>query len=244
MIRLKSLLQEQSVETFMFGDRGPGVKKMQQRLMQLGYSVGHKEDDGWFGRLTKRGIETFQKTNRLPVTGEMDVNTAKVLNSPNAEKALTKIQIQQPSAEPEVELAPARPLIVTSNYGYRKLGKLGNRMHKGTDYAAATGTQIKILQPGRIEIADMNRDPDGWGALVQIKHPDGSITRYAHLSKISVQSGDAITAGTVIGETGGAPGDPGAGRSTGAHLHWEYIAPGSRKQSDGSDLAKTYFAFV
>ncbi len=238
MIRLKSLLLEQSIKPLVFGDKNSDVKKMQQQLMKLGYSVGHKKDDGWFGNLTKHGVEEFQKQNKLPVTGTADIETLKLLNSSNAKKVMPVIQPTVQKSEPELKTDISRPLVVTSSYGYRKAFK---RMHKGTDYAANTGTEIKVLQLGRVEVADMNRDPDGWGALVQIKHPDGSVTRYAHLSRIDVQVGDEIQAGTIIGQTGGNPGDPGAGRSTGAHLHWEYIPSGSNKQVDGEGLANKYF---
>lgn len=236
MIRLKSILLESTL-VFKFNDRGPGVKAIQQKLMSMGYSVGHKEDDGWFGRLTKRGVEQFQKQNALPVTGELDKATVDLINSGAGESAPKNLNSPSQIAN-EPELIATKYLVVTSPYGFRKRW---NRMHKGTDYAASTGTNIQIIMPGRVVVADMNRDPKGWGALVEIKHEDGSVTRYAHLSRIDVQVGDEIQAGTIIGQTGGDPGDVGAGRSTGAHLHWEYIPSGSNKQVDGEGLANKYF---
>ena len=235
MIRLKSILLESKL-VYKFNDRGPEIKDIQQKLMSMGYSVGHKKDDGWFGRLTKQAVKQFQKQNSLQPNGELDQVTVDLINSGNAELAS---DITKPVNIIEPEIIATKSLTVTSPYGFRK--RFGGRMHKGTDYAAKTGTGIQLLMPGQVMIADMNRDPDGWGALVQIKHEDGTITRYAHLSSINVRTGDSVNVGDIIGQTGGNPGDPGAGRSTGAHLHWEYIAPGSRKQSDGEDLANLYF---
>lgn len=237
MIRLKSILLESKL-VFKFNDRGREIKAIQQKLMALGYSVGHKQDDGWFGRLTKRAVEKFQKQNDLRPTGELDQVTVDLINSGYGKPEIKTVTTTDQSVN-EPEIAIAKSLTVTSPYGIRK--RLGGRMHKGTDYAAKTGTNIQLLIPGQVMIADMDRDPRGWGALVQIKHEDGTITRYAHLSSISVQAGDSVNAGDIIGQTGGNPGDPGAGRSTGAHLHWEYIPAGSSKQSDGEDLANLYF---
>ncbi len=237
MIRLKSILLESAL-VFKFNARGSEIKAIQQKLMAMGYSVGHKQDDGWFGRLTKRAVEKFQKQNDLQPTGELDQVTVDLINSGNGKPEIKTVTATDQSVN-EPQLAIAKSLTVTSPFGFRNL--FGGRMHKGTDYAAKTGTNIRVLMPGQVMVADMNRDPKGWGALVQIKHDDGTVTRYAHLSDINVQVGDAINSGDIIGQTGGNPGDPGAGRSTGAHLHWEYIPVGSSKQSDGADLANLYF---
>jgi murein DD-endopeptidase MepM/ murein hydrolase activator NlpD len=53
------------------------------------------------------------------------------------------------------------------------------------------------------------------GNLIEIRHADGSLTRYAHLSRILIQAGAAVIQGQAIGEVGST------GRSTGPHLHFE-----------------------
>ncbi len=55
---------------------------------------------------------------------------------------------------------------------------------------------------------------------VTIEHPGGYSTLYGHLTKFSVQKGQKIYAGDLIGSSGGRPGTPGAGMSTGPHLHF------------------------
>jgi murein DD-endopeptidase MepM/ murein hydrolase activator NlpD len=123
-------------------------------------------------------------------------------------------------------------------------GMRNGRNHNGIDYRVDAGTPISVIQPGTVSVANMNYNPGGWGALVEIQHPDGSSTRYAHLSKISVSQGQKIEPGTLIGYSGGKPGAFGAGNSTGEHLHYEYLPKGSGAvdPSSGNNDDK-YFRF-
>ena len=133
----------------------------------------------------------------------------------------------------EMEATGGRaPEVSNSPFGWR-----WGRMHKGNDYAEPSGTPISIIQPGVVTVADMNYDPTGWGAVVQIRHKDGSSTLYAHLSKILVKEGQEVTPGTVIGNVGST------GRSTGSHLHFEYILPDGKTRVDPTKVAPSFFRF-
>ena len=125
---------------------------------------------------------------------------------------------------------------------YSPFGMRNGKMHNGNDYTKTSGTPISLIQSGTVTVADMNYDPTGWGALIEIKHKDGSLSRYAHMSKINVGVGKNVEPGQVIGNTGGAAGAPGSGNSTGAHLHFEYLPAGS-KQIDPTQAAKKIFRF-
>lgn len=94
----------------------------------------------------------------------------------------------------------------------------GGVVHMGADFGVPQGTELRATVSGRIvKITD-----DGLGAYVlDIVRSDGLCVRNAHLSRMDVNTGDQVTAGQVIGLTGGASGTRGAGYSTGAHLHWE-----------------------
>lgn len=82
------------------------------------------------------------------------------------------------------------------------------------DLAAPTGTSVRASASGTVLLARGGYN-GGYGNLVIIKHPNGTQTLYAHLSKISTTSGTKVSQGDVIGLVGST------GRSTGPHLHFE-----------------------
>ncbi len=107
---------------------------------------------------------------------------------------------------------PARGTL-TSGYGPR-----WGRMHRGLDIAAPVGTPIVAAAPGVVERSGWNSG--GYGNLVEIRHPDGSMTRYAHNSRLLVRPGQRVSQGEQIAEMGST------GYSTGPHLHFEVHASG------------------
>lgn len=102
--------------------------------------------------------------------------------------------------------------LLTSGYGWR-----WGRMHQGIDIAADIGTPIHAAADGVIEFAGWNSG--GYGNMVEIRHSDGSMTRYAHMNAIHVQVGQQVDQGEQLGEMGST------GYSTGPHLHFEVHLP-------------------
>lgn len=82
--------------------------------------------------------------------------------------------------------------------------------HAGVDYAAPMNSPVKAIAAGKVTRA-------GWrgllGNAVDITHPNGDISIYGHLNKISVRYGQSVSTKTIIGLVGST------GRSTGPHLH-------------------------
>jgi murein DD-endopeptidase MepM/ murein hydrolase activator NlpD len=103
--------------------------------------------------------------------------------------------------------------VFSSGYGWR-----WGRMHKGIDIANNVGTPILAARGGEVISAGWN--DGGYGYLVELRHDDGTISRYAHNSSILVAKGAAVAQGSVISLMGST------GRSTGPHLHFEIIPPG------------------
>ncbi|MEG3834821.1 MULTISPECIES: peptidoglycan DD-metalloendopeptidase family protein [unclassified Microcoleus] len=98
--------------------------------------------------------------------------------------------------------------VLTSGYGWR-----WGRMHRGIDIAGPIGTPIVAASDGVVTYAQWN--DGGYGYLVEITHPDGTETIYAHNSRILVQKGQRVAQGEQISEMGST------GFSTGPHLHFE-----------------------
>ena len=102
----------------------------------------------------------------------------------------------------------------TSGYGWR-----WGRMHRGIDVAGPVGTPIVAAASGVVVRSGWNSG--GYGNLVDIRHPDGSMTRYAHNSRLLVREGQQVSQGQQIAAMGST------GYSTGPHLHFEIHLPGS-----------------
>lgn len=118
---------------------------------------------------------------------------------------------------------------LSSPYGWR-WGKL----HSGVDYATNSGTPVSVIKPGKVSYAQWNNG--GYGYSVEVQHPGGLKSFYAHLSKILVAPGQEITPGTVIGNVGST------GRSTGPHVHFEILKDG-KKIKIPSNEGDAYFRF-
>ncbi|MDG4649175.1 DUF5930 domain-containing protein [Roseibacterium sp. SDUM158017] len=102
---------------------------------------------------------------------------------------------------------------LTSGFGYRRDPiNGGRRLHAGTDFAGARGTPIYAGGEGTVIFAGRQ---SGYGLMVEIRHPFGLTTRYAHMSRIRVNEGERVSRGDRIGDMGNT------GRSTGTHLHYE-----------------------
>lgn len=102
---------------------------------------------------------------------------------------------------------------ISSRFGYRKDPFNGrSAMHSGMDFKAPRGTPVRATGDGVIVRAGRK---GGYGKVVEVQHKNGLITRYAHLSRISVKNGQRVNVGQVIGKVGST------GRSTGPHLHYE-----------------------
>jgi hypothetical protein len=93
--------------------------------------------------------------------------------------------------------------------------------HKGIDFGAPSGTALTAVTEG--VISRIGNEAKGYGQWVEVTHADGTSSRYAHMSQINVARGQKVTAGQVLGRSGGKKGQVGAGNSTGAHLHFEIL---------------------
>lgn len=114
--------------------------------------------------------------------------------------------------------AAANDVRLSSGFGARIDPIDGRRaVHRGLDMPGRAGTEVLAAAAGIVRVAGRR---GGYGNLVEIAHPDGSATRYAHLSRIHVREGEPVAQGQLIARIGST------GRSTGNHLHFEYRLAG------------------
>ena len=111
----------------------------------------------------------------------------------------------------------ARPMdgdrTITSEFGNRTDPFLGvGAIHTGIDFRAETGEPIRATGPGTVISAGRQ---GGYGLAVDVDHGNGVVTRYGHMSSLSVAPGEKLKTGDVVGLAGST------GRSTGPHLHYE-----------------------
>lgn len=103
---------------------------------------------------------------------------------------------------------------IVSRFGTQRSYNHGpyDRVHRGVDYAAPTGTDVRAVAAGLVVLA---ADLNVRGQSVMVDHGLGVFSGYWHLSEMAVATGNFVRAGDVIGKMGNT------GRSTGSHLHWQ-----------------------
>ncbi|MCK5539376.1 MAG: M23 family metallopeptidase [Deltaproteobacteria bacterium] len=107
---------------------------------------------------------------------------------------------------------------ISSRFGYRVSPFTGRReLHKGLDIVNRSGTPVVVTADGQVVFAGYK---GGYGKMVTVDHGLGKVTKYGHLSKITVRSGDSVVRGQELGLLGNT------GRSTGPHLHYEVVVNG------------------
>lgn len=115
--------------------------------------------------------------------------------------------------------SPLKFANITSKFGNRRHPVLGyNRLHRGVDYGAPSGTPVWSVGDGQVRHAGWH---GGCGKTVIVRHRNSLETVYCHLSGIAVSTGKPVSQKQVIGWVGST------GMSTGPHLHFEVKRGGS-----------------
>ena len=86
------------------------------------------------------------------------------------------------------------------------------KLHTGIDLTAKSGTAVYATADGEVILSE---NDDDWGNHIKIKHSDVYETRYGHMSRLIVKTGDVVKKGDLIGYVGNT------GKSKGPHLHYE-----------------------
>jgi murein DD-endopeptidase MepM/ murein hydrolase activator NlpD len=166
--------------------------------------------------------QLVRKTVVLKVAEKYTAPDPETVKRIEADKEVKAQAFRQVTAEPLWSGAFVPPLdsAITETFGVRRVFNGAVRSeHKGLDFRAAPGTELKASNRGKVLLA---RDLFFEGNCVVLDHGQGLLTLYMHLSRIAVHEGDIVAGGQVLGETGAT------GRVTGPHLHmsalWQGVA--------------------
>lgn len=117
--------------------------------------------------------------------------------------------------------APLKFVNITSHYTKNRFHpvQLIWKAHKGTDYAAPTGTPIMTTASGIVEQTGYTA---GNGNFVKVKHDRTYSTQYLHMSKILARRGQHVNQGDIIGKVGST------GLATGPHVCYRFWKNGQQ----------------
>ena len=197
----------------------------------FGFEVDFQRDirkGDWFEIL----YEKFEDdNNKVRDTGKiiyasMYVNGEEInLYNFNYKNEMEYYDIKGKSITKSLMKTPINGARLSSSYGMRKHPILGyNKMHRGTDFAARSGTPIMASGTGTVTRA---RWCGGGGNCVKIKHNSTYETIYAHMKSFAkgIKEGRKVRQGQIIGYVGST------GMSTGPHLHYEVVVNGKKVNS-------------
>ena len=183
--------------------------------------VVYIDNDDWY--------TTEQVTRQQPSAGHRrvvalvsyrndTVTETEIIKEDVAMEAVAKV-VERGTKIPPTYIKPISGGRMSSGFGGRKAPKRGaSTNHKGIDWATPTGTAVMASCGGVVTKAGWG---SGYGYVVYIQHPDGKETRYGHLSKVLVSSGQKVSQGQKIALSGNT------GVSTGPHVHFEIRIGGS-----------------
>ncbi len=169
--------------------------------------------------------------NREPPVGGVDGEPPRQLQSIDFSKELERLDrtlkdrehklqlledlLMQRELDEQVRISgqPVKKGWISSVYGYRTDPFTGRkRFHRGIDFAGKKGDEVLAVAAGVVIFSGWE---NGYGNVVEIRHPDGYITHYAHNSENLVNVGDRVEKGEPIALMGST------GRSSGPHVHFE-----------------------
>jgi len=215
-----------------------GLRKRHEELLEMSSSSGKSPDplpDS--GSVSAERAEeirrVFEDVHAEVLRMQSDLARIDAKLKSRAERKLIEKGLMSPKTGGDSNgIVSFTPSFIRPVYGRKTAGfmdgdyeKYFGIPHKGLDIAVPQGSPVAAAADGIVFLA---RDGGDRGySYVLIGHRGGYATLYGHLSGFSVKAGDEVSAGTIIGTSGGAVGTRGAGpTTTGAHLHFEIVAGG------------------
>ncbi len=217
-------------------------------LKEFQYRLAQKLDSGEQKKIS-REIERTSLINRQYIVQDQKSEKQKILEQTKNQEKIYREQINElskkqeaiggelekiedqlrdsfdpgllPIKRPGVLGYPVEDPRVSQPYGKTKFAERAykTKFHNGVDFEARIGTPIKAVSDGKITAVGNNGRLQ-YGKFVLVEHQNNLATLYAHLSRYTVQKGDTVKKGDIIGYSGNS------GYSTGPHIHLTvYWAP-------------------
>ncbi|MET8684857.1 LysM peptidoglycan-binding domain-containing protein [Streptomyces sp. NPDC004732] len=177
----------------------------------------------WKGMPLYQAAQAVQRSGHPMAFGQWELSAAKLVVQLSGGSGKHAKQYDPSKDAPKPETAAqgwVKPVAAAFGTPFGKPGPMwSSGYHTGLDFPAPQGTKVVAASSGTVV-------KTGWagayGMLVEIRHQDGKVSRYAHLSAISIGQGQTVTAGQQIGNVGST------GNSTGPHLHFEVLEGGKQ----------------
>lgn len=182
--------------------------------------IEYIDNDEWFtneSKVLREPVDGFRKVVADITYRNDSEESREIIYEDVVVDAVAKL-VERGTKIPPTYLKPISGGRMSSGFGKRKAPKKGaSTYHKGIDWATPVGTAVCASCGGTVTTAGWGK---GYGYVVMIQHPDGKQTRYGHLSKILVKSGQTVKQGQKIALSGNT------GVSTGPHIHFEMLVGG------------------
>ncbi len=188
----------------------------------------------------RQGDKFYALVEQVYVEGEFvgygDILAAEFINKDDTFKAVryTDGRYYTPEGDSMQKTflrAPVNFKYISSNFSKRRYHPVQKRYkaHRGTDYAASTGTPVMASGDGKVIKSGYDRFN---GHHVFIEHGGGITTKYIHFSKRKVKKGQRVRQGQLIGLVGQT------GLAAGPHLHYEFLVNGVHRNPRTVSLPK------
>jgi murein DD-endopeptidase MepM/ murein hydrolase activator NlpD len=205
------------------------TKQLKISTSQLKFKISELENQALKITQMFENDAMFRRLGKLvPTAGgsRENVSTADLVGAGAAEDTLESMQNRMVDLENQLSVLDKKTEVIRtvptiwplkgrigSHYGRRLDPFTGDaEVHAGIDIVAPMGTAIEAPADGRVIFAQRKSD---YGNLIVLQHAHGITTRYGHLSKYNVRSGQTVQRGDIIGWVGLT------GRTTAPHLHYE-----------------------
>ena len=225
MVSLENLTSSISVKSMTFAGKPLGVFMYQAKPTAL-IGIDLKKTPGTYpfvaelsdGKKITKNIEVISRKKieaPLGIPASLGGNTpaaatSLVTNLSKENTELASIWTGTKAFWTEKFRFPLPTIFITDPYGYSRETGSYEIAHKGTDFRAAEGTQVRAMNRGVVRIA---KKFTVYGNTIVVDHGFGLMTMYMHLSKINVNPGELVLLGQVIGLSGHT------GYAESAHLH-------------------------